>query len=396
MGVALVAGGIGLGQSAWAQPSALLPSPVGAARMPEPVPCTGPVPNLVPGPISPEAAPPGPCPDLSLPANHNNAFPCETYPPEFACYFNVGASGLERWYLGKGAIAVFDQGNMANGITPPGSSPLAQRFSDITQHMEFGPRATLGLICGCSSFEITGFYIPQNYEANDTMAGRGLDTLFFNAPPGFHGANGTTNIFVDSDRVKSSLTSELRNIEINYKYNNPAVVQAEFLCGVRLLDLREKLQIFNDHDSFSLATDDSLGQATYTATTHNTILAPQLGFECGQTLCTGVAFGFNGKAAWGANYRRVDYSLVRGDGFTGFQALRSGVIFSQLYELGAFLDVSYLERVRVRAGYNAMWLLQVASVEDQVDFNLGNPRGRANNNGSIFYHGPLIEIEFLF
>jgi hypothetical protein len=363
--------------------------------MPEPAPCAGPVPNLVPGPISPAAAPPGPCPDLSLPANHTNAFPCDTFPPECAWFFHVGAEALQRQRLGKGAIAVFEPAgqNLDTGVSPPFGSPVAQRNGDISQHMEFGPRASLGFICCEHTFEITGFYIPSHSNEVDTIAPGRLDAFFFNAPLGFQGDN---NLWLQADRVTSSLTSELRNLEINYKYANAGIVQAELLLGVRLLDLREKFQIATDDDGFAIGAPDPTFTATYTCTTKNTILAPQIGFECGQVLCTGIAFGVQGKGAWGPNYRRVDYSLVRGDGLVGFQTLRSGVIFSQIYEVGAFLDVCWLERLRVRAGYNAMWLLQVASVEDQIDFNLQNTRGRTNNNGSIFYHGPLIEVEFLF
>jgi hypothetical protein len=32
----------------------------------------------------------------------------------------------------------------------------------------------------------------------------------------------------------------------------------------------------------------------------------------------------------------------------------------------------------------------------QVDFNLRNTNGLKNNEGSIFYHGPQIEFQFLF
>src|SRR5262249_43074988 len=72
MGVALLAGWLGLTAQARAQ---YLPSPVGAARIPEPLPCgpTAPVPNLVPGPLNPLDAPKGPPDCLSLPAGINNA-----------------------------------------------------------------------------------------------------------------------------------------------------------------------------------------------------------------------------------------------------------------------------------------------------------------------------------
>src|SRR5262245_41285015 len=92
-------------------PAQYLPSPVGAARIPAPVPlggCNEPPPNLVPGPISPLAAPPGPPSDLSLPSEHTSAFQCE----EFAChkhvFFHFGAQALQRNHLGHMITAYFD------------------------------------------------------------------------------------------------------------------------------------------------------------------------------------------------------------------------------------------------------------------------------------------------
>src|SRR5437764_14415557 len=125
MGVALLAGWLGGGAVAEAQylPGAGLPPGV-----PDPLPCAPPqvpplaggppaappqvpplaggipgVPppaskgkgkgrdpgELVPGPISPWAAPPGPGDDLSLPADIPNAFPCDECPKPTRVYFHA-------------------------------------------------------------------------------------------------------------------------------------------------------------------------------------------------------------------------------------------------------------------------------------------------------------------
>src|SRR6185295_3975357 len=67
-----------------------VPTPFGAARLLDPMPMKPtigpdgkpinkppPGPDLVQGPISPEAAPPGPGEDLMLPTNHSSAFQAE-------------------------------------------------------------------------------------------------------------------------------------------------------------------------------------------------------------------------------------------------------------------------------------------------------------------------------
>jgi hypothetical protein len=55
-----------------------------------------------------------------------------------------------------------------------------------------------------------------------------------------------------------------------------------------------------------------------------------------------------------------------------------------------------MERLRLRGGYQAFWLTNIATSQDQVDFNLANTGGRKNYTGSTFYHGPMVELQFLF
>jgi hypothetical protein len=88
--------------------------------------------------------------------------------------------------------------------------------------------------------------------------------------------------------------------------------------------------------------------------------------------------------------------LKRGDGFTAPPGHRTETHFSHLYETGFFLDFCLHERARLRAGYNLMWVLDIAEASSQVDFNLAHQAGRFNNGGSVFYHGPSLELHLLF
>ena len=54
------------------------------------------------------------------------------------------------------------------------------------------------------------------------------------------------------------------------------------------------------------------------------------------------------------------------------------------------------ERLRARAGYMAMWVADVPEAVDQVNFDLTAPFGRRDSTGTIFFHGPSIELQFLF
>jgi len=392
-----------MGLSLAVRAQAFLPSPVGAARMPvtEPLPCgktcEPPPPNLVPGPLSPDNAPPGPSDDLSLPANHSSAFQCETFPPESCVYAAVGTQALQRQKLGKGAVAVFDQQNQDTGTFPPSQSQVAQRFNDLTPDMAFGVRATIGYLFHDQSVELTGFYIPTN-EASRILNNQGrIDAFFFNPPIGFEGNNG---LWLQADRLRTSLTTQIGSAELNYRCWNVAVNGFEFIAGLRYLDHRERLNVFTGDDDLSFGdvfgNPDPKRQATYTSQVRNHIVAPQVGFEWAGAVFHCLGVGMSGKVALGPNFVEDNVALTRGDGFSGFNTHQSRTIFSQVYEVGAFVDFHLLEKLRVRAGYNALWLGGIHTAQDLLDFNLANTAGRNNDDGSTFYHGPQVELQLLF
>jgi hypothetical protein len=404
MGAAVVAGWLGLGTAAHAQ---YLPSPVGAARiMPEPLPCgpgggppPAPAPNLVPGPLNPAEAPPGPCNDLSLPADHASAFQCENFPPECAFYVNVGAMALQRQQLGAGAVALVDNGSMGLDTGLPGmdNALLAQRFKDVVPGMNWGLRGTVGWLFGDRAIELSGFTIFQRAASQEVDA-PGLLNLFFTNPPlGFEGDNG---LWLQADRVITTFQSRLSNAELNYRCWDTGIRGFEFIAGVRYMDQQEKLSIFTDDDGLVLQGqglhDDPKRAATYSVATRNHIVAPQLGIDYGAPLLRWLSFGFDGKAGIGPNWVNTNIALDRGDGFHGFNVHHNHVGVSEVFEVGGFLDFHLMERLRLRGGYQAFWLTNIATSQDQVDFNLANTGGRKNYTGSTFYHGPMVELQFLF
>jgi hypothetical protein len=408
LGVAVVAGC--LCRPALAQnPQPSIPTPYGAARTPpEPLPigaCPEPVPvqNLVPGPLTPDKAPYGPPDCLSLSPSATGAFQCETFPTEIAVFFDAGFQALQRQKLGKGAIAFQDTANTTplekvGRVALPNSFP-AQEFNDITPNMAFGPRLTLGLLAGTDIIEVTGYFIPNNSKATEFDDPGRIFVPFVNPPAGFGGDNG---LFTQVDRISTTLQNQIGNVELNYRYSDVAVNGMELILGVRYFDVRERLSTLVDQNGITSPLDPNLHKsnpvdvADYTAASHNRLLAPQLGFEGNWGLCSWLSMGVLGKGAWGANFVSDSHSLFRGDGLFGFQTERSSVIFSQMYEIGAFAELHLTERMRLRAGYNALWILHVDAVVDQYNFDLSQPEGRIDHNGSILYHGPMFEMQFLF
>jgi hypothetical protein len=339
-----------------------------------------------------------------LPANLANAW--TTPPPEpGACYGSIGYMALQRQLLGHGAAAVLDtaSGGVDTGNLPPAGAPEVANFHDVNMRWNQGGRVTIGYHCDGQAFELSGFYLSQSSSAKVFENPGRLDT-FFNvngnftvAPIGFEGDNG---LWLQADVIKLRLQTALGNAEANYRCWLSADSNFSWLIGIRYLDLYERFSFYTGDDDLTVigvnGQPDPTRQATYSVTAHNQILAPQLGFECNRAINCWLAFTMSAKGAWGANFLTVDVNLKRGDGFQGPHNGRSQTLFSQLYETGFFLDFRLRECARLRAGYDLMWVVDVAEALGQFDYNLAHTSGQTKNNQSIFYHGPLVELSFLF
>jgi hypothetical protein len=344
------------------------------------------------------------CTQLDLPSNLPNAWgPDENCGPA-ACYAYLGWMGLMRQHMGHGVAAVLDtaSGGVDTGNLPPPNAPPFARFNDVDPRFDYGVRGTIGYHCGTNAFEVSGFYLTQNSSAKVYQAPGMLDSFFningnFTAfPVGFEGNNG---MWLQDDVVRLRLQQAMGSGEANYRWWLGPDSDFSWSVGVRYLDLYERLSFFAGDDDLTVLVNgrpDPLLQATYTTTAHNHILAPQLGLEWNKAINCWLAFTATAKGAWGANFLNIGTRLQRGDGFLGFDTQRNDTVFSHLYEIGLNLDFRLAERVRLRAGYMALWVVDVATAVNQLDFNLANKTGRENNDGSIFYHGPMLELQVMF
>jgi len=398
MGAALLALAA-LPQAGWGQ-SGTIPSPVGPARIPEPCPDYV-APNLVPGPLRPEIAPAGPPSSLDLPANHSSAFQEVDYPLDEGCYFHIGYQMLAR--AGWGNLPLFyrdpvtnlDTGTVPNRLTPIG---IVLDVNQLDRPTLNGVRGTLGcLFNGHYAVEVTGFHMfEEQVQTAVGIRGR-LNSFFNNVPLGFEGNNG---MWLQADRAQISRAVKMTNGELNYRYTSGAVIEPELILGVRYFELQDQFNIYtgDDDDTFlnSQFLPDRRRQASLDYITRNRLVAPQAGFEWTPIQTTALFFGVNAKGAWGPNFAEIDTRLVRGDGRVGYDGGSTKVVFSQLYEFNAFCDLIVLDRFRVRAAYQAMWLLSMADSHRQVSFDLRDTNGKRDTDGSQFWHGPSIEMQFFF
>jgi hypothetical protein len=306
--------------------------------------------------------------------------------------------GLMRQGLGHGVIASLDPGTgIDTGVNPPNTAPTVLRFSDTSPDFNWGIRATAGYRCGNDALELTGYYLGLTTAANQASIPGKIDLPFaaFNPPFGFTGDN---FMWLQADFVRILQQTRLADGEVNYRH--ACDEHFEWIFGIRYMDVQEHFSILTDDDGITLVNmglpANPFAQATYTINTHNRIVGPQLGLAFEHGLVSWLSFAMEGKAMPGANFFSEDHLLLRGDGFVGPSSHRATTLFSQVYELGAYANIMFGEHVRVRAGYQALWVVDVPVAYQQIDFNPNNPQGLHNDHGSIFFHGPTVEVQFAF
>ena len=419
--VAVLAAWLALGAAAQAQPG--YPSPVGATRIMEPLRYTPePQPNLVPGPISPAMAPAGPPASLNLSANHDGAFQLENYPTETAAYAAIGGMGLKRQGLTHLPIAFkdnqsrgLDTGTVPIGLGTLGNGgfnvfqrnatllPQSLNLNQVDPSSMLGGRLTVGYLFGNEAVELTGFYTPPT-SASMTVTDRGRLFVPFGPtnkiPLGFEGNNG---LWLQADRVKASFTNEVANAELNYRVWSSAVNRTELILGARYFYSRERIDINTDDEFFFtniFGAQDPRRQANYAVTTRNNLVAAQFGGEYSAPIPTEylgwIWLTTMFKSAVGPNFIDRNQVLTRGDGRSAFNISHTSVRLSGLSEVSGFVDFHMLERLRFRFGYMAMYGVNFSTAGAQVEYNLTNQSNRPTDHGSVFWHGPVAEIQFLF
>ena len=337
-------------------------------------------------------APTGPSNDLSLPSTIPTAWAKGPIPEE-APYLHLGAMSLQRLHMGNLPIVYRDD----SPVTTPGVVPIpsllsaVQTTSDLPFNENWGIRGTVGYLCDDAALEVSGFYLPSMTSSATTVDQGRLILLFQNAPAGFQGNHG---LWLQADEEVTSLRSTLGSAELNYRWWNRALTDIEGILGVRYLDLQEKLSIFTDESGLSMV--DPTNQANYLAASYNRIVAPQFGFEGFLPLGKWANLSFMGKGAWGVNLVNETIRLKRGDGLVGLDQAHSDTAFGQVYEAGAFLDIFILDRLRLRGGYQALWVVGVNEPTSNINYDLSQPPGNPKADHSIFYHGPMVELQFLF
>lgn len=347
-------------------------------------------PPLVPGPLTAAQAPSGPSDKLSLSADVPGAFQASEPVPDAFPYFSIGPMFLQRQNLGHQPVAFTDiVTTNANQVVTQTTTVPVQTFGNLTQPFQWGLRGTVGYYWNGEAVELSGFGIFQENKGVTASPKNGLNSLF-NSPPVFFDST-PTGIWTNANSSTTDFKNSIAGAELNYRYKSDVFFGTELIMGVRYVNQSETLGV-TTINGFS----DPTAQATYSVHTANNVIAPQLGLEWSHTFLTLFTLGFDAKGALGADISNTQTQLVRGDGYLGFSNSRSSTNLGGIWEFCPFLDFNLTEKFHIRAAYTALWLTGMTLAVDQVDFNLANPAGRTNHDGTVFYHGPSLEFQFSF
>jgi hypothetical protein len=313
-----------------------------------------------PGPMNSLNAPPGHGEDFSLPADLPNAFDDpKCCPTEWL--FSFGAIALQRQRMPQNALAINNGG-------------IAMEFDDVRPNFNVGPRLGIGVTSGNQALELIGFYLPR-HDSSRIAIDPGLQTYFFN----------NFGPLREPDELSVILQTTIGNYEFNYRTWSAAFTGAELIVGCRFFDLQERLAIKGR---------TAVSEETYVSRTFNRIVGPTLGTEYGIPLGGFAAVSLTGKGTWGWNIVNADVALID-NGFIRFEEQSQREGFAQVYEFGAFLDLWLADPLHIRMGCAGFVLLNVAEASDQINFDVRAPSNQ-NEDGSIFYWGPTIEVQIVW
>jgi hypothetical protein len=313
----------------------------------------------------------------------------------------VGGIGMQRQPVGNKVLGFLDPGVNINGtqtfantgLLPPAGTPAVLNTHDLSPDMQLGIRAGLVWREPEWGFEVCGFYVPNNTTSTTAAVPARIDLgfNFFPTPIGFTPGNG---LWLQDDVATLRLTTRLWDGEANFRWCTAK--NFDWILGVRFVDYRESLDLLTEQSVLRTGVIDPNTTADIAWNVQSRIVAAQIGFETEQQLTERIAFGAMGKGGAGANFTSFDHTLTRGDGFQGPGYHHTATQVSQVYEISAYLDFTITEQWRVRAGYQGLWLVDVPLATDQINFDLNNTGAPFNRNGSVFYHGPIVEVQFVF
>ena len=276
--------------------------------------------------------------------------------------------------------------------------------TDVDAGFAPGLRATFGRRLGdCLAVEFTYVNLTQSGAALTQKTDPASYPIF----PG----NLAGNVFVDPDAVVADYSTCVNSFELNFPCCcgcccsesgsdeagcsetscGPVRCRSlEWFAGLRYLDITNHLNLTAQRNE-----NGGVEQGTYDIQTGNHLFGAQLGARLRRTT---NRFGWEvtGKAGIFNNDATQTQSVID---FPNFPLRPTTSAFAATTAFVGEINLSGIFRLTdiwsVKAGYNVLWIEDLALAPDQLDFNFAaTPSGnQLHTGGGLFYHGANVGLE---
>ncbi|MBW4519838.1 MAG: BBP7 family outer membrane beta-barrel protein [Scytolyngbya sp. HA4215-MV1] len=271
---------------------------------------------------------------------------------------------------------------------------------DLNFGMEAGARLTVGYHpTPENSFEVS-FFGFQEFSDSATFTSSdftndGVENLnpTFNADP-LADTDDEPDDFSQAFQHKIKYTSDITNLELNYRQQitkPESKGYASWLVGLRYFNINEGFDLI----SFDGAPGDGEDVGTYKIETDNDMFGLQIGLDAGTQLSSNLGIGLKLRTGVLLNFSDQNSKLVN-TGFAGQTVIQGdarGTGISPMIELGLSATWDLSPNISLKAGYNLLFLGQVALAPEQFAQgpDLGTEFSRLDRSSAL-YHGPSIGI----
>ncbi|TWT55073.1 hypothetical protein Pla22_27270 [Rubripirellula amarantea] len=219
-----------------------------------------------------------------------------------------------------------------------------------------------------SRFEFT--FLNSDWDLSNGLAGNGnLNSVL-----------GTVD-YTLADRIDISYDSEIQSFELNHWVDTNA--NFSWMFGARYFSLDE---------SFRLTGTDGNFVSNYDIDTQNDMFGGQLGASIEETIVAGFLRGHvTGKVGIFGNEASSDSMLRDVNNTVEFRSSSvSNTDAAFLGDVDAGITACVSEMFQVRAGYQMLWLNDVALAPEQFQGNAASPEQPINSSGKLFMSGAYI------
>ena len=264
--------------------------------------------------------------------------------------------------------------------------------SDFNFGWTGGVEGRVGYMTCRIGFEIGGFWLrpwTAFHEADEDLDDLFIETdpdTIINTPTSVTGYNETRLWGLDANVVMQM---------------NPSV---QVFAGVAFMQLADTLEIEVLDDQVTTTTNPDEGYGLYTWDTLNRMVGPQFGFRANLGPTTPGSFFISVDVRGGVLFNWIQNSLFadRVDGLGDLTGTDTAFSVVPMVGAGVNLNFQATANIAFTAGYQALWLGNVALAPDQVgetgDMNVGGPGvvplGTATND--FLAHGLEIGVKLTF